>query len=98
MTTHNKYQEDISIAGAGTVLLGGPTTIRDITVVLEDAGAVVVNFSDTSAAYDSAYRCLKVALTGPNTYHLPFPEGMILSRGLCVTASAGSVDVRVTYD
>lgn len=91
------YEEDISI-GAGTELLGSPSTVWDLTVVVEDAVTAVVNFSNSITSYDNAQRCAKVVISGPGTQHIMFPKGLPITTGLSAVANVGSVDVRVTYE
>jgi len=92
------FKEDIAVVAPGTVILALPVVIRDMTIMIEDASVVVVNLSDTAAAYDSTYKIKKVVLNGPQTVHLEFPKGLKCSTGLCAIANNGSADIAVTYD
>lgn len=92
------YKEDVPVVVPGFELIGGPCTVWDITVTMEDSAVAVVNFSDSADAYANAKRCEKVVISGPTTQHLIYPKGMTCTEGLCVIANNGSVDVRVSYD
>jgi hypothetical protein len=94
----NVYEEDIPVVAPGVELIYGPCTVWDITVCVEPAQVVVVNFSNSITAYDSAEIVGKVVISGPDTKHFTFPAGRYCDTGLCAIANNGSADVRVSYD
>jgi hypothetical protein len=98
LNQNSTYKEDIPVVAPGYALVGSACMLWDMTISVEDTAVIVINFSDTATAYDSAYRNEKVVLNGPTTLHIVFPNGKYCSRGLCVIANNGSADISVTYD
>ena len=95
---HNVYEADIPVVAPGVELISGPATIWDVTVTSDLNQVSIVNFSDSTTAYDSTKRQGKVVINGQTTVHLTFPTGRHCSEGLCAIANNGSVDVRISYD
>lgn len=99
MTAQNsKFSEDVSTTAGGTVLVAGPCVVWQIAASIESQANVVLNISDDLAGYTNAHRIDKVVFAGPDTEYINFPQGLNLTRGLCVTSNTASADVFVSYD
>lgn len=93
------YKEDVSTLAAGSVIIGRPCQIWQITVIGDIAQTGIIQFSDDSAAFATADKKFKVYLSsGGYMQNITFPHGLNCTKGLCATANVGSIDVFVTYD
>lgn len=99
LTMKNAYQEDVSPAHTGSVLIAHPCTVYSITASMETGGDAVINIADDALAYSKNDRIEQICLTDEtHTIHLEYPYGKKFSAGLVATTNKAGVDLSVTYE